>query len=69
MSDSDRIPVLKGKGLITKSPFKRPKHEKLNAALPVNLSDEKQDWIARWIQNTNKALESDMGSLPNIREP
>lgn len=68
-SDSDKISVLKGKGLITtKSHFKRPKHEKLSAALPVNLSDEKQDWIARWIQNTNKALESGVESLPNIRE-
>ncbi|KAK3095356.1 hypothetical protein FSP39_013669, partial [Pinctada imbricata] len=52
--------------------FQKPKLDKLRSASPLNLTDEKTMWIARWIEETNKALESNdmtpIDPLPLISE-
>ena len=56
----------------SKRGFQKPKYDKLRAASPLNLSVEKTHWIARWIEDTNRALENNemtpVDPLPLIPE-
>lgn len=66
-----RLSIINGDSFMKRG-FRRPSNDKMRPASPQNLSDEKQEWIARWIENTNRALENDeyfiTDPLPIIQE-
>lgn len=66
-----KLSIINGDSFMKRG-FRRPPSDKMRPASPQNLSDEKQEWIARWIENTNKALENDeyfiTDPLPIIQE-
>lgn len=63
-----KITVIAGESYVRTS-FRRP--AALRPATPMNLTTEKERWIANWIENTNKALEkceTPLEILPIITE-
>lgn len=53
-----KLSIINGDSFMKKG-FRRPANDKMRPASPQNLSDEKQEWIGRWIESTNRALEND----------
>lgn len=53
-----KLSIINGDSFMKRG-FRRPASDKMRPASPQNLSDEKQEWIGRWIENTNRALEND----------
>lgn len=63
-----KITLIAGESYV-KAAFRRP--VAMRPATPMNLSTEKERWIAKWIENTNRALngcETPIELLPIINE-
>ncbi|VDI56184.1 Hypothetical predicted protein [Mytilus galloprovincialis] len=65
VKQTSKITVIEGESYVRAS-FRKP--AALRPATPMNLSTEKERWIANWIEKTNKALDGCETPLPVISE-